>query len=230
MVKYADEQFVEAGYVKVASYDGVEKTVWSRPFDRLPGCICELRLYIDTGKRAGATMVLSPSLRLDEMFLEDVLPSEVYARLVEVLGRGVDRQKVEELRLLNETVWKGTYEYFGLTTELFDQYFIPGVREFERAADVVAQSRESLRECALEPRLGVRPPLDIQRFQFRGAALLLAALYGRDAFDEVVSEYRSLKDAGHWMHSESEEALDGFVQVVDLVPEESWAAMRADGQ
>lgn len=32
------------------------------------------------------------------------------------------------------------------------------------------------------------------------------------------------------MHSESEEALDGFVQVVDLVPEESWAAMRAGGQ
>lgn len=158
------------------------------------------------------------------------MPGSVYSRLVEVLGRGTDRLKVEELRLLNEKVKKGSRPYFGLTTELFDQYFVPGVREFERAADWVAQSRESLRAWALEPRLGVRPPLDIQQFQFRGAALLLAALYGRDAFDDVVSEYCSLKDAGHWMHSESEEALDGFVQVVDLVPEESWAAMRAGGQ
>ncbi|ANI93733.1 Hypothetical protein BJL86_2974 [Dietzia timorensis] len=230
MVKYADEQFVEAGYLKVASYDGVEMTVWSRSFDRLPGCICELRLFIDTGKRAGATMVLWPSLRLEESFLEHVLPSEVYARLVEVLGRGTDSLKIEELRLLNEKVKKGSRPYFGLTTELFDQYFVPGVREFDRAADLVAQSRESLRACALEPRLGVRPPLDIQQFQFRGAALLLATLYGRDAFDDVVSEYRSLKDAGHWMHSESDESLDDFVKVVDLVPEESWAAMRAGGQ
>lgn len=188
-------------------------------------------LYIDTGKRAGATMVLSPSLRLDELFLESVLPDSVYCRLVEVLGRGVDRLKVEELRLLNETVRNGTYEYFDLTTELFNQYFVPGVREFERAADVVAQSRESLRACALEPRFAPHPPGRIQPFQFRGAALLMAAWYGREAFDGIVARYRAAKDAGQWMkRAESDELIDQFVETVYSVPEESWAAMRAGGQ
>lgn len=231
MVGYADEKFVDEGYAKVASYDGVEMTVWSRPFDRLPGCVCELRLFIDTGKRAGATMVLWPNLRLDEKFLEEVLPSEVYARLVEVLGRGVDRLKVQELRLLDEKVRKVTYEYFDLTTESFDQYFVPGVREFERAADVVAESRESLRACALEPRFAPYPPGRIQPLQFRGAALLMAAWYGREAFDEVVSQYRAAKDAGQWMkRAESDELVDQFVEIVYSVPEESWAEMRAGGR
>ena len=171
-------------------------------------------------------MVLSPSLRLDELFLESVLPDSVYCRLVEVLGRGVDRLKVEELRLLNETVRNGTYEYFDLTTELFNQYFVPGVREFERAADVVAQSRESLRACALEPRFAPHPPGRIQPFQFR-----MAAWYGREAFDGIVARYRAAKDAGQWMkRAESDELIDQFVETVYSVPEESWAAMRAGGQ
>ena len=231
MVAYADEKLGDFGYRRNAVDPGDESAKWNKSFDRIPGCFYEVILSIDTGKRIGARMALRLKLRLDDAFLQAVLPAEVFSNIDGLFGQvRRNSRKISNLNVMNVGFRKNSTISFELRTEIFDKEFIPCIHEFERAADVVAQSRETLRSRALDPILAPHPPGRIQFFEFRAAALLIAAWYGRDAFDEVVAQYRAAKDAGQWMkRAESDELVDRFVEVVYSVPEESWAAMRTGG-
>lgn len=229
MVAYADEKLGNSGYLRHAVDPGDELAMWNKSFDIIPGCFYEVLLSIDTGKRIGARMSLWLELRLDDAFLKAVLPVEVFANMDELFGQvRRNSRKISNLNVMSEGFKKGSTIDFELRTEIFDEEFIPSIHEFERAAEAVGQSRETLRSRGLDPILPPHPPGRIQCFEFRAAALLMAAWYGREAFDELVSEYRAAKDAGQWMkRAESDELLDRFVEIVYSVPEESWAAMRA---
>ncbi|ANI91734.1 Hypothetical protein BJL86_0941 [Dietzia timorensis] len=170
-------------------------------------------------------------LRPEVALLKSALPEQTISEMDELFGKGVgSRRNIDCMYLFGERVKRGNKIDFELTTEEFDEHFVRRVPEIARAVDVIAGSREGLRACALDAGLSPHPPGRIQLFQFRAAALLMAAWYGRDVFNELVSEYRAAKDAGQWMkRAESDDFVDRFVEIVYSVPEESWAAMRVGG-